>query len=77
MRTDPQPGTVRAIETKKCADCHISKDGDNNAIVAQLLLQGTNAVNFVGRFAWVGCLDKGLEAVAVTERDEPVGRGPW
>src|SRR5438094_1333466 len=39
--------------------------------MAQLLLQGTNSVNFIGRFAWVGEGRGGLEAVAVTERDEP------
>ena len=38
--------------------------------MAQLLLQGTNFVNFVGMHAWVG-LDGGFEAVRVTEWDEP------
>jgi hypothetical protein len=65
------PHTVRAAETKQCTDCHLSKDRDNNAIMAQLLMQGTNAVNFIGRFAWVAEGNGGLEAVAVTERDEP------
>ena len=65
------PHTVRATETKQCEDCHISRNGDNNAIMAQLLLQGTKSVNFVGRFAWVAEEKGGLEAVAVTERDEP------
>src|SRR5205814_9746155 len=61
----------RTTETKRCTDCHLSAKGDNNAIMAQLLLQGTNSVNFIGRFAWVGCGDEGLQAVAVTEREEP------
>jgi hypothetical protein len=65
------PHTVRSRETKTCNDCHLSKDNDNNAILAQLMLQGTNSVNFIGRFAWVAEGDGGLEAVAVTERDEP------
>jgi hypothetical protein len=69
------PHTVRATETKQCADCHISKDKDghvdNNAIMAQLLLQGTNSVNFVGKWAWVAEGNGGLEAVAVTEATEP------
>lgn len=65
------PHTVRATETRQCSDCHISKKNDNNAFLAQLLLQGTNAVNFIGRFAWVAEADHGLEAIAVTERDEP------
>ena len=39
------PGTY---ETKMCSDCHLSKENDNNAIMAQLLMQGTNFVNFIG-----------------------------
>jgi hypothetical protein len=65
------PHTTRAIETKQCSDCHVSADGDNNATMAQLLLQGTNAVNFIGRFAWLATGSGGGSAVAVTERDEP------
>ena len=38
--------------------------------MAQLLLLGTNFVNFVGLNAWTG-LDGGFEAVRVTEWDEP------
>ena len=38
--------------------------------MAQLLLQGTNFVNFVGYNAWVGGKG-GVEAVQVTEWDEP------
>jgi hypothetical protein len=65
------PHTVRSRETQGCASCHISKENDNNAWMAQLLLQGTNFVNFVGRFAWVAEGNKGFEGVAVTEWDEP------
>jgi hypothetical protein len=65
------PHTVRTTETKHCTDCHISSKNDNNAIMAQLLLQGTNAVNFIGHFAWIACGKGGLNAVAVTEFDEP------
>ena len=64
------PHTVRKTETKQCSDCHLSEANDNNAIMSQLLLQGTNFVNFVGLHAWVG-MDKGFEAVRVTEWDEP------
>jgi hypothetical protein len=64
------PHTVRLTETKTCTDCHLSADDDNNAIMSQLLLLGTNFVNFVGLNAWVG-LDTGFEAVRVTEWDEP------
>jgi hypothetical protein len=64
------PHTVRTAETKQCSDCHLSEKNDNNAIMAQLLLQGTNFVNFVGLHAWVG-LEDGFEAVRVTEWDEP------
>jgi hypothetical protein len=62
--------TVRTTETKTCSDCHVSADNDNNAIMAQLLLLGTNFMNFVGMHAWVG-LDHGIEAVRVTEWNEP------
>jgi hypothetical protein len=48
------PHTERKEETKTCSDCHVSKNNDNNAIMAQLLLQGTNFVNFVGYNAWIG-----------------------
>ena len=64
------PHTVRTTETKTCSDCHVSADNDNNAIMSQLLLLGTNYVNFVGLNAWVG-LGGGLEAVRVTEWSEP------
>ena len=42
------PHTARKTETKTCSDCHLTADGDNNALMAQLLLHGTNFVNFVG-----------------------------
>ncbi len=58
-------------ETKNCTDCHVSAANDNNAIMAQLLMQGTNYVNFIGRYTWVAEGEHGLEAVEVTERDEP------
>jgi hypothetical protein len=64
------PHTVRTTETKTCSDCHLSDQDDNNAIMAQLLLLGTNYVNFVGLNAWVG-LEGGIQAVRVTEWDEP------
>ena len=64
------PHTVRLTETKTCSDCHLSEADDNNAIMAQLLLLGTNYVNFVGLNAWTG-LEGGFEAIRVTEWDEP------
>jgi hypothetical protein len=64
------PHTVRLNETKQCTDCHISREDDNNAIMAQLMLLGTNYVNFVGLNAFFG-LEDGFEAVRVTEWDEP------
>jgi hypothetical protein len=64
------PHTERKEETKTCSDCHISSNNDNNAIMAQLLLQGTNFVNFVGHNAWIGSSGH-VEATTVTEWDEP------
>jgi len=64
------PHTVRATETKMCSDCHVSEKNDNNAWLAQLLLQGTNFVNFMGRYVYVAA-DDGLEVVVATEQTEP------
>ncbi|MGZ8359735.1 MAG: LVIVD repeat-containing protein, partial [Allosphingosinicella sp.] len=64
------PHTVRRTETKTCTDCHVSEANDNNAIMAQLLLNGTNFVNFIGLNAWSG-LETGFQATRVTEWDEP------
>ena len=65
------PHTVRAKETKSCDDCHISNRKDNNAWMAQVLLQGTNLLNFMGRYIYVADGAKGFDAVAVAEHDEP------
>ena len=40
-------------------------------LLAQLLMHGTNFVNFVGRYCWVAGGEHGLHAVVVTEQDEP------
>ena len=65
------PHTVRSIETKQCTDCHVFDQEDNNAIMAQLLLLGTNFVNFMGRYVYVAEGEEGFEAVVVAERSEP------
>jgi hypothetical protein len=65
------PHTVRGKETKQCTDCHVSEAGDNNAWMAQVLLQGTNLVNFLGRYVYVAEGRDGLQAVVVTEAEEP------
>lgn len=65
------PHTVRAKETKECSDCHVSKANNNNAWMAQLLLQGTNFMNFLGRYIYVATGSHGFEAIAVAEHDEP------
>jgi hypothetical protein len=65
------PHTVRAKETKTCTSCHVSKDGDNNAWMATILMQGTNLVNQMGRFIFVAEGEAGLQGVAVAERDDP------
>ena len=64
------PHTTRKTETKTCTNCHLSEDGGNNAWMAQLLLQGTNFVNFVGFNVWAGLAD-GVVATQVTEWHEP------
>ncbi|HUF23814.1 MAG TPA: hypothetical protein VMN81_06785 [Vicinamibacterales bacterium] len=65
------PHTVRTTETKRCTDCHVSAAGDNNAWMANLLLQGTNFMNFLGHNVWVAAGKTGFEGVTVAERDEP------
>lgn len=64
------PHTARKEETKTCTDCHLSEQNDNNAIMAQLLLHGTNFIDFVGHHAYVGEVG-GLQAVRITEWEEP------
>lgn len=64
------PHTVRGKETQSCSDCHMSKERDNNAWLAQVMLQGTNFVNFMGRYVYIAA-GEALEAVAVTEHTEP------
>jgi hypothetical protein len=68
------PHTVRTKETKTCSECHLSETlklrrSINNAWMAQLFLQGTNFVNFVGQYAYVAAEDA-LEVIRVTEADE-------
>jgi hypothetical protein len=65
------PHTVRGKETKTCDDCHISDRNDNNAWMAQVLLQGTNLLNLMGRYIYVADGAEGFDAVAVAEHDEP------
>jgi len=65
------PHTVRARETKTCTDCHVSSKRDNNAWMSMLLLQGTNFVNFMGRYVYVAAGGKGFDAVVTAEHDEP------
>ena len=65
------PHTVRAKETKQCSDCHVSEQKDNNAWMAQVTLQGTNFMNFLGRYVYVATGKDGFEVMAVAEHDEP------
>ena len=58
-------------DTKQCTDCHLSRNDDNNSILAQLLMQGTNYTNFMGRYCWLAAGWEGFFSVIVTERDEP------
>ncbi|KGK01527.1 hypothetical protein ND16A_2981 [Thalassotalea sp. ND16A] len=62
--------TVRKQETRVCSDCHLAKNGDNNAIMAQTLGFGTDFIDFIGYHAYVGG-EQSVEAVQVTEWQEP------
>ncbi len=65
------PHTVRAKETKQCTDCHASASGDNNAWLAQLMVQGTNFLNFMGKYIYVADGKAGLGVVPVAASTEP------
>jgi len=65
------PHTVRAKETKECTDCHVSQEKDNNAWMAQLFIQGTNFLNFMGRYVYVATGEDGFNAVTIAEHQEP------
>jgi hypothetical protein len=65
------PHTVRTKETRTCTDCHVSSSGNNNAWLAQLLVQGTGFMNFMGRYIYVANGKEGYHAVAVAEHSEP------
>ncbi len=69
--TPNPPHTVRTTETKQCTDCHVSEDNDNNAWLASSLGMGSNAVNFIGEYAYVAAGNAGIQAVQVTEGLEP------
>ncbi len=65
------PHTVRTKETRTCTDCHVSSNGNNNAWMAQVLIQGTGFMNFMGRYIYVANGKGGYHAVAVAEHSEP------
>ncbi len=66
------PHTTSGVgTTKNCTDCHLSRNNDNNAWMAQLLGFGTGTVNFFGRYAYVGEGREGFHAVVWTEPEEP------
>ncbi|HVO29347.1 MAG TPA: hypothetical protein VMV18_01370 [bacterium] len=68
--TPNPPHTVRTRETKGCSDCHLSADGDNNAVMASLLGLGSNAANWVGDYVFVAG-GKQIAGVHITEGYEP------
>ena len=65
------PHTVRTHETRTCTDCHVSRDNNNNAWLAQVTLLGGGFMNFMGRYIYVANGNKGYSAVAVAKHDEP------
>ncbi|MBL4682743.1 MAG: hypothetical protein JKY88_18760 [Pseudomonadales bacterium] len=62
--------TVRKTETRVCSDCHLDESNNNNAILAQTMGFGTDFIDFIGYYAYLGG-DGSVEAVQVTEWDEP------
>ncbi len=57
--------------TKGCTDCHMARDGSNNAWMASLLGYGTGTVNFLSRYLWLAAGEGGLWGIPWTEREEP------
>jgi hypothetical protein len=70
-KNEADPNHAGVYETKSCTDCHLSAADDNNAIMAQLLMQGTGYTNFIGKYCYVAAGEHGFEAVVVTETTEP------
>lgn len=68
---ESDPNHSGVYETKSCTDCHLAGAGDNNATMAQLLMQGTGYTNFIGKYCYVAAGEHGFEAVVVTESTEP------
>ncbi len=64
------PHTVRKTETKTCSDCHLSKEKDNNAIMAQTLMYGTDFIDLLGYQVYSGGAGE-IDSVTVTEWEEP------
>ena len=71
MANEAHGKTSGSFETKSCTDCHLSANDDNNALMAQLTMQGTGFTNFIGKYCFVAAGEHGFEAVVVTENDEP------
>lgn len=71
MANEAHGGKPGSFETKSCTDCHLSANNDNNAIMAQLTMQGTGFTNFIGKYCYVAAGEHGFEAVVVTENEEP------
>lgn len=65
------PHTVRTRETRSCTDCHVSRENNNNAWLAQVTLLGGGFMNFMGRYVYVANGNRGYDAVAVAQHDEP------
>ena len=64
---------VARARRRNCADCHVSKDNDNNAWLAQMLGFGTGTSDFFGRYAYVGEGNGGLDAVVWTRTGGAAG----
>ncbi len=65
------PHTVRATETKTCTDCHVSGATTTTPGWRSCSCRAPTSTTSSGRFVYVAEGKAGLEAVVVTERDEP------
>ncbi|MCB9877837.1 MAG: hypothetical protein H6835_09570 [Planctomycetes bacterium] len=64
------PHTVSAKHGQQCTSCHVSKDNDNNAALAERFNLGVHSSDFVGNFVHLGTTNS-VTAVRVAEGWEP------
>ena len=68
--TNPPHTVGPKAATRTCSSCHVSENGNNNAVMAGVLGLGKRSADFIGRYLWVAAADGGVEAVRVTTSED-------